>query len=93
LALYPDYQLLAAYHESTGWNVEGLVGVLQKLNKAIGDRHYEVGITFFLREDLDEQIEDIWRMEIEPYLEEYFFDQPDKASQYRWDAIKESLTL
>ena len=93
LALYPDYELLAAFHESTGWNVEGLAGVLQKLNKAIGDRHYEVGITFFLREDLDEQIEDIWRMEIEPYLEEYFFDQPDKASQYRWDAVKESLTF
>jgi len=67
--------------------------VLQKLNKAIGDRHYEVGITFFLREDLDEQIEDIWRMEIEPYLEEYFFDQPDKANQFRWDAIKGSLTF
>ena len=92
-ALYPDYELLAAFHESTDLNVEGLAGVLQKLNKAIGDRHYEVGITFFLREDLDEQIEDIWRMEIEPYLEEYFFDQPDKACQYRWDAIKESLTF
>jgi hypothetical protein len=81
------------HHPSLEDYPAGLSGVLQKLNKAIGDRHYEVGITFFLREDLDEQIEDIWRMEIEPYLEEYFFDQPDKANQFRWDAIKGSLTF
>jgi hypothetical protein len=93
LALYPDYTLLAAYHDATGLDVEGLANVLKKLNKTIGDRHYEVGITFFLREDLDEQIEDIWQMEIEPYLEEYFFDQPDKAKQFRWDLVKEAIGL
>jgi len=27
-------------------------------------------------------------MEIEPYLEECFFDQRDKLSRFRWDAIK-----
>jgi len=27
-------------------------------------------------------------MEIEPYLEEYFFDQRDKMDQFRWDKIK-----
>ena len=93
LALYPDYDLLAAFHERTAFNIDGLTAVLQKLNKAIGDRHYEVGITFFLRDDLDEQIEDIWRMEIEPYLEEYFFDQPDKAEQFCWDAVQGALAL
>lgn len=93
LALYPDYKLLANFHENTGWNVEGLIGVLRKLNKSIADCHYEVGITYFLREDLDEQLEDIWKMEIEPYLDEYFFDQPDKATQFAWDAVKEPVSL
>lgn len=93
LALYPDYDILSAYHENTGFSVDGLALVLKRLNKVIGDRHYEVGITFFLREDLDIQIEDIWSMEIEPYLEEYFFDQPDKAAQFGWDKVKEEIGL
>ena len=41
--------------------------------------------------DLERQIEDIWRMEIEPYLEEYFFDQDEKLKSLRWDAVKEKL--
>jgi 5-methylcytosine-specific restriction protein B len=50
-----------------------------------------VGIAFFLRADLDEQIEDIWRMEILPYLAEYFFDRPDKADDFSWDRVGTSI--
>jgi 5-methylcytosine-specific restriction protein B len=91
LALYPNYDILRHYHQATGFNVEPLIGVLKKLNQQIGDRHYEVGITFFLREDLAEQIDDVWRMEIEPYLEEYFFDQSDKVEAFRWYKVEESI--
>jgi 5-methylcytosine-specific restriction protein B len=87
LALYPEYDILSRYHQGTGFDVEPLISVLRKLNRQIGDPHYEVGITFFLRKDLTEQIEDIWRMEIEPYLEEYFFDQRDKADAFRWEEV------
>ena len=58
---------------------------LKSLTEQIADRHYEVGISFFLRDDLADQIEDIWVMEIEPYLEEYFFDQHDKVDSFRWE--------
>jgi MoxR-like ATPase len=86
LALYPNYDLLRRYHalRQTGFPVEGLIDVVQRLNRQINDPHYEVGITFFLREDLAAQIEDIWRMEIEPYLEEYFFDQRETIDAWRW---------
>ncbi|MBN1814416.1 MAG: AAA family ATPase [Anaerolineae bacterium] len=87
LALYPNYDLLRTYHQRTGFDVEPLIAVLRRLNRQIGDRHYEVGITFFLREDLTYQIEDIWTMEIEPYLEEYFFDQQDKVDAFRWEQV------
>jgi len=30
-------------------------------------------------------------MEIEPYLEEYFFDQPDKAKEFKWESISEQM--
>ena len=91
LALYPNYDVLKKYHLNTGFKVEPLIDVLTNLNKQIGDRHYEVGISFFLKEDLADQIEDIWRMEIEPYLEEYFFDQQDKTEAFRWEKVGKEI--
>ncbi len=61
---------------------------LQQINGQIGDRHYHVGITFFLLDDLEMYLEDIWKMEIEPYLDEYFFDQPEKAKAFQWDQVQ-----
>jgi hypothetical protein len=93
IALYPNYELLRGYHQRhlTGFPIENLIAVLKNLNQAIGDRHYEVGVTFFLHPQLTEEIEDIWRMEIEPYLEEYFFDQADQVARFRWESVKSSV--
>ncbi len=93
VALYPDFDVLRRYHRNKGtaFPVEKLVKVLERLNSAIHDRHYAVGITFFLREKLPDEITDIWRMEIEPYLDEYFFDQPDKADAFRWERVQADL--
>ncbi len=93
LALYPKYELLERYHKNTGFKVEGLVNVLKRLNGKIDDKHYFVGITFFLKDNLVEQIADIWQMEIEPYLEEYFFDQPKTVDEYRWDKVKDNILM
>ncbi|MEZ0394538.1 MAG: DUF2461 family protein, partial [Desulfurococcaceae archaeon] len=91
LKLEPNYDVLAGFHASTGFAPAGLVTKLRELNQAIADPNYSVGISFFLRQDLADHLEDIWRMEIEPYLEEYFFDQPDKVSPFRWEAIKHKV--
>jgi 5-methylcytosine-specific restriction enzyme B len=93
LALYPNYEILKKYHSKTGFNVDPLITILKKLNQQIRDKHYEIGITFFLVKDLDKQIQDIWLMEIEPYLEEYFFDPHDhnKVESFCWEKVKETL--
>ncbi len=65
-----------------------LIDTLRWVNTQIGDPHYEVGVSFFMRKELGSDIEDIWRMEIEPYLEEYFFDQPEKTRSMRWDEVR-----
>ncbi|OGR29421.1 MAG: hypothetical protein A2X83_06270 [Desulfuromonadales bacterium GWD2_54_10] len=88
LELYPNYEVLERFHSDNEFPVTGLVETLKSVNRQIGDRHYMVGISFFLRNDLVDQIEDIWRMEIEPYLEEYFFDQPAKVDEFRWTKVK-----
>jgi len=89
LRLQPNHDVLRKYHQNrdTGFPVEGLIGVLRRLNNQISDPHYEVGISFFLRENLADEIEDIWKMEIEPYMDEYFFDRPEKADDFRWDKV------
>jgi len=88
LHLWPDYDVLRHYHDrKTGFAVDGIVETLRDLNRSIADPHYEVGISYFLRADLDAQIADIWKSEIEPYLEEHFFDQPAQIESYRWDRV------
>jgi 5-methylcytosine-specific restriction protein B len=94
LQLYPIYHILDQYHKNnnTGFNTKPLVATLERLNRDIRDPHYEIGPSFFLTRTLTNDIEDIWRMEIEPYLEEYFFDQPETLNSYRWDQVKQNLT-
>jgi 5-methylcytosine-specific restriction protein B len=93
LPLYPDYQMLADYHATMGggYDPAKLVEVLKDLNRKIGDHHYEVGTSFFMRKDIAEQLPDVWSMEIEPYLEEYFFDQRATVDSFRWDEVKKKL--
>ncbi len=93
IELRPNYEVLRRYQEKkkTSFQVDGLIETLERLNKAIADKHYEIGISFFLTENLADELEDIWQMEIEPYLEEYFFDQLEKVDDFRWDKIKQQV--
>ncbi len=91
LGLYPDFEVLRRYHEKTEFNPDGLVGVLERLNGAISDKHYAVGISFFLDPDIRSKIADVWEMEIEPYIDELFFDQMDKAANFRWDKVQNDI--
>lgn len=88
LPLWPEMEVLRNYHEDTGHNVDGLIEVVNEINEEIGDRNFHLGITYFLDDDLDETIEDIWELEVKPYLDEYFFDSPSKAEKFAWDAVE-----
>jgi 5-methylcytosine-specific restriction protein B len=88
IELCPNYKVLRSYHQKRGLTVDRLINILQQLNQVIADKNYEIGISFFLTDNLRDDIEDIWRMEIEPYLEEYFFNQLEKLDEFRWDKIK-----
>ncbi len=93
IRLSPNYDILRRYHLETGYEVDGLIRVLQDANRDIGEEDYHIGMSYFLTQDLTEHVEDIWRMEIEPYLEEYFFDHRDKAQRYRWDKVKDRILV
>lgn len=91
LQLYPDFEVLNRYQAQHGVDVAGLVQTLRQLNERIGDRHYEVGQSFFMVPDLPAQLENIWRTEIEPYVEEYFFDRRSQADEFRWEAVRDRV--
>ncbi|MTJ47418.1 McrB family protein [Dolichospermum sp. UHCC 0259] len=93
IELRPNYVVLIKYHLNTNFAVMDLINVLKQLNQAINDKNYEIGISFFLTPNLREDIEDIWKMEIEPYLEEYFFNNLEKVDEFRWDKIEKQITI
>ncbi len=95
IKLQPDYEILKRYHirENTGFPIDSLIQVLLDLNRAIKDPNYEIGISYFLKTDLMNHLESIWKMEIEPYLEEYFFDNTKSVDQFRWERVKPTLGL
>ena len=91
LPLFPNTAILSRFHKTTGFPVDSLIATLERLNHDIDDPNYQVGVSFFLLSDLSFHIGDIWQMEIEPYLEEFFFDQPEKVDNFRWEKVKKSI--
>lgn len=95
LKLLPNFNILRRFHQqgSAEFRIEKLIDVLTELNRQIDDPNYEVGVSFFLTETLWADLADIWQMEIEPYLDEYFFDRPDVIKDFRWAEVHIRLGL
>ncbi|MCB9214831.1 MAG: AAA family ATPase [Ignavibacteria bacterium] len=92
----PDYEILRRFFgegsgSAEGVDLDGLISLLKGINSAIDDRGFALGISFFLVENLRERIEMIWRTEIKPYLDEYFFDDPGKVEEFRWERVEKRV--
>jgi 5-methylcytosine-specific restriction protein B len=85
--------VLQRFHEDRGLNVAPLLQKLTEINTAIGDPDFHLGITFFLDEHLIDRLPGIWKMEIEPYIEELFFDDRGKAESFRWEKVRDEVDL
>lgn len=79
--------------EVQGIRVSGLIKVLQQISLAMGDPNYALGHSFFVDNpaQLAEHLPAIWQYDIEPYLEEYFYDQLDKVAPFRWNQVKSTI--
>ncbi|MCF3604079.1 AAA family ATPase [Planktothrix agardhii 1806] len=91
IKIAPNYTLLKHYYDIP--MIDQLIPVLQDINKMINDPNYEIGISFFMIRNIEDHLQDIWEMEIEPYLEEYFYNAMDKIDQFRWNQVKIKLGL
>ena len=87
IRLRPNYQLLATYLGNRGLPSDKLVALTKEVNQAIGDEDCELGISFFMVADIATALAHIWQGEVEPYLEEVFFDRPDQMARFRWSKV------
>ncbi|MDQ3034026.1 MAG: AAA family ATPase [Myxococcota bacterium] len=88
LRVSPDVEVLRRFHRESAFDVDGLISVLQRIQQVVRDPERGLGISFFLRERLDEEIEDVWRFEVEPMLEALLADRPAEAARLRWDVVR-----
>jgi 5-methylcytosine-specific restriction protein B len=93
IPLYPNYDVLRNHYEDTAIDVTELIEMIEIINEEINDRQYSLGFTYFLDVDLENELENIWELEIEPYLEEYFVDDPETVNDYRWESIEDDISL
>lgn len=93
LQLQPNYDVLLRYHEGSNFPIQKLKELLIRVNQRIGDSNYSLGISYFLHEELGKEFRAVWRMEIEPYLDEYFFDRPTLVDPFRWEAVHKELGI
>lgn len=89
--LGPDAGILRKHYESAQHSLPGLIEGFIRLNEMLEqelDRHHTIGHTFFMREYMDAAtLRQIWIRRVYPLIEEYFFDQPDLAKEFRIERL------
>ncbi len=85
--LGPDPDILERFHVQHGdLKVPDLVDGFLALNEALRsslDRHHTIGHAFFMRSNLTAVVlQGIWNRKIYPLIEEFFFDQPELATEF-----------
>ena len=93
LELAPEYEILREYHKKLDFDAGPLIKLLDAVNTKIDDKNFHLGISFFMSKNLKAELEEIWRLEIETYLGEYFFGQPDSVSDFTWKKVKDKILV
>jgi 5-methylcytosine-specific restriction enzyme B len=66
--------------------------VLDEANALMGERHFAIGPSHFLRKDLSEDwVKRIWDYSIMPYLAEHFFGNEDRLSEFNLARLRERV--
>ena len=68
--------------------------LLKTANAQLGDRHVQIGPSYFMKKDLrldQETVKFIWEQAVLPYLEEQFFDNADRLEGFRYASLKAEI--
>lgn len=91
ISLQPNYELLRTYHAASSLNIDTLISFLNAINKSIDDPNYAIGHSYFLVPDIETQLQDIWEMDIMPYLREYFLEYEETLDDFSWEKLEQQL--
>ena len=62
--------------------------LVDRANAQLPDRHLQIGPSYFMTSRLDDQwLRKIWRASVIPYLEEQFFDEPQRVEEFALDRL------
>lgn len=89
---WPIEGLLQRWLEANNPAMAWIADVVDHANRLLGDRHLQIGPSHFMVDDLDEVLlGQIWRYSILPYVEEHFFDDPDRVADFDLDTLRNAL--
>ena len=89
----PSSDILRAHYKNrTNHLGASLFQGFEKLNARIeqdmGGSNYAVGHSYFMMDEMKKvDLRDVWDLQIYPLLEDYFFDRPELAREYAFDAF------
>ncbi len=91
----PDRKVLESYFASRTNIVPDLYVGFEALNAALTDhldRHHTIGHTFFMADPMTpDELRRIWRHQVGPLIDDYFFDRPSLADEYKPENFWPSL--
>lgn len=88
----PIKDLLRKWTEKNAPEQQWVVNLVSEVNRTLatelGGDHLQLGPSHFMREDLnDGGFERVWRYNIEPFIEDQLFGQPDKTKDFRYESV------
>jgi 5-methylcytosine-specific restriction protein B len=92
VAFFPDQPpiagLLRRWLEQKHPEMAYVADVVDKANGLLPDRHLQIGPSHFMTPRLSEEwLRKIWRGSVLPYIEEQFFDEPEKVKQFELEQL------
>jgi 5-methylcytosine-specific restriction protein B len=76
---------LGKHKDGMGW----IADVVDRANHELKNRQMAIGPSHFMRDDLSEDVFDrVWQYSVLPYIEEQFFDQPERSDSFDWKKLR-----
>jgi 5-methylcytosine-specific restriction enzyme B len=73
--------------------VDALLDLRRAIDAEIDDPERCLPLAFFLRARLPAELPEVWRTEVEPFVQEALADEPSRAAAFRWEAVAGRLGM
>ena len=85
----PVEGLLRRWLERNAPRMVWVADVVQRANRELNDRQAAIGPSYFMREELDEEMVGlIWEHNVLPYIEEHLYGEHERLAAFELDALR-----